>query len=71
MALRQGRADSGAVARRGYMDSDGYSQLSASTKWLALAEPTYNWELSMSVHGDILKCTLISLLLISTGILIR
>ena len=35
------------------MDSDGNSQVSASTKWLALAEPTCNWQLSMSVHGDI------------------
>ena len=35
------------------MDSDGNSQVSASTKWLALAEPTYNWQLSMSVNGDI------------------
>ena len=36
-----------------YIDSDGNSQVSASTKWLALAEPTCNWQLSMSVHGDI------------------
>ena len=37
------------------MDSDGNSQVSASTKWLTLglAEPTYNWQLSMTVHVDI------------------
>ena len=37
----------------GGMDSDGNSQVSASTKWLTLAEPTYNWQLSMTVHVDI------------------
>ena len=35
------------------MDSDGNSEVSASTKWLTLAEPTYNWQLSMTVHMDI------------------
>ena len=37
------------------MDSDGNSQVSASKKWLALAELTYNWQLklvnSIAVHG--------------------